>query len=278
METNPQFADVLGFIVAREEAHPAHSGSISWVQGFDAVREVGKAAGIRVFDPIQYVLYRSAIFMLNHPEEILSIAQVHELLKQIDKNHPGLVQEAFSGGHINLSRFTEILQELVRQGVNISDVKQIVEGVAAHCTSFGVSLSSEDEFDLSELVASIRKYRNRQLVSDQLSGRDTLRVITLGEDIEEIFDELPLVQQGNKLTALEPQQLQDVKEGLLQIIEPIRLRGVLPVLVLCREDLRTRIKSFMHTVDEQISIMSFEELQPGIQVEPVGVWGFTNHT
>ena len=63
-----------------------------------------------------------------------------------------------------------------------------------------------------------------------------------------------------------------MKEGLFYVLDPVRNRGVLPVSVLCRADLRTKVLAFLRASNRSLGVVAFEELDPLITVEPAGVW------
>lgn len=269
VEMNPDSAPALGLTVAMEATHPVTGGRVFWCRHGVGMRRILEESGIRTFDPIEFAGLRVATVLRQRPEEIFSLTDMHEVLRQFEKSHAGLVAEAFRGNLLNLSRLTEVFQELVRQGVSIREVRQVIEAAAQWCARHP-SLG-EDEVDLAEVVSFIRFSRRRQIISALTSGRRTLKVITLADAVAEAFEaaDLPALDAP---AGLMPGQDEAVRRGLEQTVSALRNRGILPVVVLCRGDLRQRITAFLRSTGAEIPAVAFEELDPAVPVEPAGTW------
>ncbi|MBN8548655.1 MAG: FHIPEP family type III secretion protein [Deltaproteobacteria bacterium] len=271
VEVNPSHAQVLGLEVVAEVAHPLSGDSIFWAVQSPALRKIVEAGSIRIFDFMEFICLKVAAFYLKHPEEALTLTDVHTMLKGLEKKYPGLMNDALNKNYLNVSRMTDTLQELVREGVNVRDFKQIVEAIAAYCSSFGSQLSEEDAFDLQELVGFVRLTRKRQLVTKLLSPRNTLRVLTMSPEIEEALEEAKL-DSAHSAPGLAPEDFDRMRRSLQDIIEPVRSRGVSPVSLLCRSDLRPKLISFLRSFPAQLPVLTFDELDAMVRVEPVAVW------
>ncbi len=271
VEVNPAQAAVLGLDPIREEIHPLSGDTVFWATQTPALRKIVEAGNIRVFDFIEFISLKIVAFYQRFPEEALTLTDVHGLLKGLEKKYPGLMNDALNRSFMNVSRLTETLQELVREGVSVRDFKQIVEAIAAYCSSFGTQLTEEDTFDLHEVVGFVRRARKRQLVTKLLSSRSTLRVFTMGSDISDLLDGASL-EGAHGAPALAPDDFERMRRGLREVLEPVRTKGVSPVSVLCRADLRPKLIGFLRGAALSVSVVTFDELDPGVRVEPVAVW------
>ena len=270
VEVAPDNADALGLEVIEPVDHPLSGQRVFWAKQSAAGRSIADAANLRVFDFFGFIGLRAAACLQRHPEEIFTLTEMHALLKVVESRHPGLLADVFKGNFINVARFTEIFQELIREGISVREYRQIIEAVATYCSRY--SSLEIDEFDLHEVVAFVRVARRRQFVPRLLSPRRTLRVVTLDAQLERVLEgaavdapELPL--------AIEPDALERYALELDAIIGPVRSRGVLPVAVLCSRELRHKVLNFMRTANRAVGVVTFEELDPTVGVEPVGIWG-----
>jgi len=270
VEVAPDSAEALGLEIVEITEHPLGGQRVFWARQSAACAMIAEAARVRSFDFFECIGLRVAAFLQRNPEEIFTLTEMHARLKVVESRHPGLLADVFKRNFVNVARFTEIFQELIREGVSVREYRQIIEAVATYCSRY--SSLEEDEFDLHEVVAFVRVARRRQFVSRLLSPRRTLRVVTLDGSLERVLEsasvdapELPL--------AIEPEALERFGAQLDALVGPVRIRGLMPVAVLCSRELRHKVLSFMRTSNRAVGVVTFEELDPTIGIEPIGVWG-----
>jgi flagellar biosynthesis component FlhA len=271
VEVNPGHAESLGLEVAEAAAHPVNGAAVFWTIESPAVKKIAEAANVRTLDVLEYVLLKAAVHVTRRPEEVLTITDVHATVKEIEKKYPGLMAEAFSSEFVNVSRLTEILQELVREGLSVRDFRQVVESIASYCSTYGFSMVQEKDFDVQDIVSYIRIDRRRQMLSRLLSERGTLKILTLSEELEGVLEDAAM-DANNCSLALAPENFERMKAGLGAALEPLRARGLLPVSILCRPELRHKISSFVRACNRLVGVVTFEELDPVLPIEPSGTW------
>lgn len=271
VEAHPQNADMLGLDIIQEDEHPVTSHRVFWAPHSQATSRVITAGGLRIYDWMELLCVKVARFYQKHPEEVLSMSDVLTRLKDVEKRYPGLISEAFNTDFLDTSRLTEILHELVRQGLSIQNFRSIIEALASYCSSYGSSLVQSNEFDLTDIIGYVRLQRRRQLLSGQLSDRMSLRVVVLDDPVEEVILDAPF--EGSSLPlAVDRQVFQRLVDGLDALMEPVQLSGILPVSILCRSEIRHKVSAFLRDCASPLSVISEDELEPNLVVEPVGVW------
>lgn len=274
VETNPSNADIFGLQILSEAEHPLSGGRVMWALKSAALKRVTEAAGVRVLDPIEYICIKLGVFFRSHPEECLSLADVYTLLKSLEKKIPGLVSEVFQSHFISTARLTELLHELVRQGVSVRDFQGIVEAVSTYCTQNHITLQDETDLDLPGLVSFVRYSRRRQIVSSHMTGRKSLRTLVLGDDVEALFENVPR-RAGADFLGIDPDVFDRLREGIRSLLRPTRERGVSVSSLLCRGDLLWSITRFLSSAGVSCSVISYDELEPQNRVEQVGTWSLT---
>lgn len=271
VEVNPTQAEILGIVVSDEVEHPITSGRAFWARESAALRDVLAAGKIRSYDFMGYIALEIGAFCLSHPEEILSIADIHSYLKQIERKHPGFLAEILGQQVVGIPEIAQLMYELVKEGISVRDFGQIVESVAAFCSSHEKG-DENSEFALNDLVSHVRTSRKRHLLSVMLSGRGTLKIVSLSGEVEELLEELNPSGKGRVQTS-DVDHFRSMRAGLLAVLAPVKNRGVLPIAILCREELRRSVSRFLLACEEKTKIITYDELDPSITVEPVGVWG-----
>lgn len=268
-DVNPSNAEILGVDVVREIVHPVSRGKVFWTPQTSSARKILDAGGIRSFDFMEYIGLTIGVFFKQHPEELLSLADVHASLKQLDKRYPGLVADALSVNFLSMPRLTELLQEIIRQGMSVLDFRGIVEAVASWCSMKGVGPQDDVDVDLGEIVSFVRLARRRQIASALLSSRKALRAVVLSDEVEEIFDDMP--RKGHGLN-IDPEIYKRLHVGLESVMRPIRERGLPSVTLLCRPELRSSVQKFLELADEHADVMTFDELTQDLRVEQIATW------
>jgi flagellar biosynthesis component FlhA len=271
VELNPDFAGVMGLEIAAEVAHPVNGSAVFWAMQSASLRRIIDAAQIRTFDFFEYIALKVAAFILSHPEEGLSLAHIHGQLKMLEKKHPGMVEEALNRDFLNVARITELLQALAKEKLNVRDFAQYVEIFATYCSGYGASMAKEGEFDRRDIVNFTRLQRRRQLGAQALSPRRTIKAITLTHAAEQHFEHAVLNAENAQL-AIEPEMRDALRGALQDLVEPVRTRGILPLSIVCASGVRERVAAFCREVYPALSILSFDELEAGISIEPVGEW------
>ena len=270
VEMNPNQAESMGLAVSETAAHPLCDATVFWTVDSAEARKIIDSADIRCFDAVQYLGLKAAACLQRRPEEILTITDVHTALKEMEKKYPGLISEAWRNEFINASRFTEILQELAREGINIRDLRQVVESVASYCSNYGASMVQENDFDLQDIITYIRIDRRRQILDKTISERGTLRVITLSPRVQSLLEDASL--DGASSLTLSAEDFERMKTGFRDATGALILRGLPPFSVLCPLGLRQKISRFLRFCSGSVNLIAMEELDPSAVVEPAGIW------
>ncbi len=275
VEISSSQAPVLGLNVLLTEEHPVSGHRVFWTSYSPRVRRMLEAASIKSYDFFEYIGLRIASFCLQHPEEFLSATDVHSLLRQVEKRHPGLIGEGFGREFVSVPKLAEILQELIRQGISVRDFRAIAEGVASYCSTNGVTLDNESTVNAASVVDHIRSGRRRQVLRRFIGAAKSLRVIQLAVEVEQILEEAELGGKSLPL-AVEPETYDALCNGLQAVLKPTLEHGVVPVAILCSEDAKAKVLSVTRGAAKKLFVLTFGELDPAIRVEQIGLWGLTS--
>jgi type III secretion protein V len=264
-------AGVLGLEVLLEEDHPLYGNRVFWCRNTPSVRKMLELASIRNFDFFEYIGLRVGSFCLRHPEEFLSVTDVHSLLRQVEKKHPGLIGEGFGKEFVSVPVLTEILHELVRQGISIRDFRSILESVASYCSSSGISLDQDSNIDVPRVVHYIRTHRKRQILRRYIGSSGGIRVLGLSGDVEQALQEAEISTSGLPL-AIEDGTFEALSSGLHAVLKSAFELGAVPVAILCSSEVRDKVLSLARGLTRPLFVLSYEELDPVMLVEQIGTW------
>lgn len=176
IESNPANADILGCTVLAQSTHPLTGHHCFWTADTLAARRVLEMGGIRYYDPLQYILFSSAIMFIQNPERCVGISDTHRLLQNLEKKYPGLISESFQGNFLSTVKLTDVLHEYIKIGGSIRDFKSIAEGVARFCAEHSISPSDDSDVSPSDVVLSIRSHHLAHLKSRFQEKGGALRV------------------------------------------------------------------------------------------------------
>lgn len=271
VDVHPESLSCFGLELVAEAVHPVDGSRVSWVVQSPAMRRIAEAAELRTFDFMEFVALQAAVFLMRHPEEILGAADVHASLRQLDKRFPGFLQEAVGEFFPSVSRVTEVLRELLREGVGIRDFRQLVEVVASYCSERQITGAELEQLDSDDLLNHVRIARKRTLLGRLLTHRRTLKVYTLSPEAESIL-ESGEPSGADPALGIDPQQLRALRRGLDEMLDPLRSRGVGHCVVIVGQKIRARTSRLLRGMAPGISVLAVEELDPSFSVEPVGIW------
>lgn len=269
VDVHPSSAAVFGLQVLKEASHPISSSLIFWTAQSPRLLKLLQSAEIQNFDFVQYIALKAAAFARQFPEEILRLGEVAKRVKELERRHPELIQEVFGKQLITVPRLTEILQVLVRQGVPVDDLRQILEAIASYQA---LRQEGEDFFSLSDLVDFIRVNRRRAILANMLSARWTLKHVDLSAEVEAIFEEIGPDIAQNKSLVLENQTAAKLRNSFIQMMQPLLSRGLPPISILCKPEYKAAVCRFLNTFCDYWRVIGTDEVSHDVVKERVAVW------
>ncbi|WP_456433539.1 flagellar biosynthesis protein FlhA [Thermosulfuriphilus sp.] len=216
-------------------------------------------AGYTVVDLSTVVATHLAEVIKAHADELLGRQEVQKLLDALSKTHPKAVEECLNV--LNLGIIQKVLQNLLRERVSIRDLLTIVETLA----DYG-SMTKDPDI----LTEYVRQRLARMIVKPYLDQNQTLQVLSLGEDLEEVLRKgIQKTDQGT-FVSLDPRTAHQVVAVLRQAYEKLLSQGRQPVL-LCSPTVRRHVRRLLERILPFVAVLSHAELPPNIKVEVLEV-------
>ncbi|MCC6220302.1 MAG: FHIPEP family type III secretion protein [Deltaproteobacteria bacterium] len=274
VRVSPSTLAALGIPIVNSVRHPVTQCSACWIDrravGISALERIG----VELLEPYEYLALEVLAAACGNIEELFGLGEVLDLLEVVKGDAKALYTEVFDKEVISMAEFTDCLRRLVRERVNIRDLKLILEGIVEFS-----SLSSADEERqtwLSMLHSFLRQVLSRGIVADITSRTGKFRAFVLSDEVEEEFRAIiPSWEKRRAVPPLNPNVAAGMYGAASALFKPVLERGIAPIVLLCSADIRSMADEFFgHKTlggREWLSTLAYEELDGVTAPEIVGV-------
>ena len=220
-------------------------------------KERAQISGYTVVDNTTVVATHLSELIKRHGHELLGRQETQNLLDNLANDYPKLVEELVPN-LLNLGVVMRVLQNMLREGVSVRDLRTILETLADWAPVVQ---------DPDQLTEHVRAILARSISNSYSEDGQVLEVMTFDRDVEtHIQEALHSTEQGAYL-ALEPGFAQALINSLTQSIQNIA--GSAPVL-LCTPTIRLHVKRLTERYLPSLAIISHNEIAPHLKVRSVG--------
>jgi type III secretion protein V len=183
----------------------------------------------------------------------LGLQEVTDMLNRLGDAYPEVVKEAVRA--VPTGRIAEVLRLLADEGVPLRNLRDAIEALA------DIGQYERDAVPMAERTRiAMRRHLIAPLCED---GR--LRVLMVGSELEGIIRETLTEVDGQMRLAINPMQMR----ALIALLgDQVRDSGAR--VILTSQDLRRPLRLMIAADLPQISIVSFNELNPSVSLDIVG--------
>lgn len=236
---------------------PTFNMEALWI--YPSQKEEAELAGYTVVDLSTVMATHLTETLRSHASEIFGRQEVNALMENFKKSHPKVVEEILAE-NANFGITVKVLQNLLAEGVSIRDLVSIFETLADELPK---------NKDPEILTESVRKALHRSITIKFSDDEDKISVITLSHSLEDfILKSLLQTEQGPRLV-IEPQASHNIVNQIGEIIKN-NPDASSPIL-LTRSQIRRHLYKLISKFIPQITLLSYEELTPNINVSSIGV-------
>ncbi|OQX20182.1 MAG: flagellar biosynthesis protein FlhA [Desulfobulbaceae bacterium A2] len=221
-------------------------------------RERAQLAGYTVVDCPTVMATHLSELIKKHAYELLGRQETQNLLNNLAKSYPKLVEDLVPN-ILNLGTIMRVLQNLLREGVSIRDLRTILETMADWASS------SQDTDVLTEYV---RHALARTISAAYVSDDNTLQLLTLDRRVEEVLQNAIQYREHGSQLALDPVTAQKILDRLAELVS-VFPAGRQPV-VLCIPQLRPHLRRLTERYFPNLAVLSHNEIAPGLKVKSLG--------
>lgn len=218
--------------------------------GRGAVR-IGDADGPA---PEEAIIAHLRTLVRRYGYEFISIQETQTLLDALERSHPALVREVVPR-LVSLVVLTDVLRRLAEESVSLRNLREILSALAEW---------APQERDPVVLTEHVRGALRRAITHQHAGPEGKLSVFLLDPLIEETVREAIHKTATGSYLALEPQLGRDMLAAVGRSL------GNGAGVILTQSDIRRYVRRLVETEYPQIAVLSFQELVPETQIQPLG--------
>lgn len=253
---SPGFED--DSVVGIETTEPAFGLPALWID--EPMKERAELSGYTVVDPPSVVATHLTEIVKRHAHELIGRQEAKMLVENVKESYPALIDELIPS-ILTIGEVQKVLAKLLREKVSIRDLVTIFETLADHANY------TKDPDVLTEYV---RQALSRQITQQFAADGETLRVITVGPQLEKkIAESVQQSEQGSYI-ALDPVATQQIYQRLNEQVNRQIQSGQQPV-VLASPTIRMYLRQIVERTMQEVPVLSYSELEPTVEVQSVGV-------
>ncbi len=242
-----------------ETTDPAFGLSALWIS--ERRKEEAERAGYTVVEPVAVLATHLKEVLMRHAEHLLGRQEVQNLIDQVKKDYPAVVEELIPGT-LSLGAVQKVLQNLLKERVSIRDLVSILEALADYAPT------SKDPDVLTEYVRNVLSHAvYRPYVAED--GR--LYAIAVDPQVEKLIQDA--VRQGDQaqgMPNLPADVLRRIYRQLKKYSDKMTTRGRQPVVV-CSPLVRMYFRRLIAPAFVNMPVLSYTELPPQLEIQTEGV-------
>jgi flagellar biosynthesis protein FlhA len=237
---------------------PAFGLPAKWIS--EELKDEAELSGYTVVDPPSVVSTHITELIKQHAHILLGRQETKQLIDHLKESYPILVEEV-TPDPLSIGEVQKVLAKLLRENISIRNLPIIFETLA------DFSKMSNDTELLGEYVRqSLSAQITKQYVHEDMS----LNVVTVSGKVEKtIAEHVKQTEHGNYLS-LDPETQQNIISSIHQEVEKLLLQEE-TAIVLCSPAIRMYLKQLLDRYLPHVVILSYNELEPNVQVQSVGV-------
>jgi flagellar biosynthesis protein FlhA len=260
---DPGYAE--GPIEGTETTEPAFGLPARWIT--EANRERAELLGYTVVTPDTVLATHLTELIRSHAHEILGRQNTQALIEGVKKDYPAVVGELIPE-QLPLGGVQKVLQNLLKERVPIRDMVTVLETMADYAPV------TKDPEILAEYV---RSALGRTICQLYQTPEGTLPALTISPRIEGLISESIQSTVAGIKVALAPDLARQLFERMAGLIDGMVSNGQQP-LVLTAPTIRLAFRRLTETTFPSMTVLSYNEIVPGIEVFSVGMIDLENES
>ena len=242
---------------------PAFGMPALWVN--EDMKEEAEMSGYAIVDPPSVVSTHLTEVIKRHAHELIGRQEVRALIENIRETSPAVVEELIPN-QMAIGDVQKVLMKLLKEKVSIRNLLAILETLA--------DFSSQTK-DTDMLTEYVRQALSRQITLQYAQPNQALQVITAGASLEKKFAEsVHRTEQGTYLS-IDPETSQLIFQSISEQAAQLQRTGVQPIL-LASPGTRMYMRQFIERFSPELPVLSYNELEPEIEIQSVGIVNISN--
>ena len=237
--------------------------------GLDAVwinptqRDQAQTLGYTAVDASTVIATHLSQVLQEHAYELLGHDEVQHLMDNLSRQSPKLVENLVPK-MLSLGTVLKVMQNLLREGIPIRDVRTIAESLAEQAGR------SQDP---GILTANVRESLSRSIVQKINGLANELPLIAMDPGLEQILQQS--VQGGDSGGfGLEPGLAERLQQSISNVARQQEMSGE-PAILVTTPEIRPWLSRWLRSVVKGLHVLSYNEIPDNKQVRVVATVGST---
>jgi len=245
-----------GEIEGIETVEPAYGIPSKWIT--KEKREIAEIYGYTVIDSLSVLITHLSEIIRVHSNELLTRQDLIQLLENIKKVNPVIVDEVIPGV-VSQSNLQKILGNLLKEGVPIKDMETILETIG----DYGTTVKS------TEVITEHVRQALKRTITRKWSKDGQIKVITISNEIEnEIVNNLGKNDKNTYLN-INPELMQKVVGQLVEQITKVKDDVESPI-ILTSPFIRSYFRKMVDQFYPKAVVLSYSEIESTVQIQAIG--------
>ena len=231
-------------IVTKE---PAFGLDAVWIE--PSQRDRARTLGYTVVDPPTAIATHLNSLLYGTASELLGHDEVQQILDKTAERSPKLVENLVPG-KLSLAVITRTLQNLLRDGVPIRDMRTILEVL---------NEEGGKTQDPDDLTAMIRPKLGRMIVQSLVDISDDMPVMTLEPQLEQMLHNAVQQSQQSKTLTIDPELAEALFKSMRIEVQKIEDQGQ-PAILVVSPMIRPWLSNLVRPRIQDLTVLSYTEI------------------
>ncbi|REJ09527.1 MULTISPECIES: flagellar biosynthesis protein FlhA [Halobacillus] len=237
---------------------PAFGLPAKWIT--EDQKDEAELSGYTVVDPPSVVSTHITEVIKQQAHALLGRQETQQLIDHLKESYPILVEEV-TPEPLRVGDVQKVLAKLLRENVSVKNLPVIFETLADFA-----KMTNDTEL----LAEYARQSLSAQITNQYKKDDQLVKVITVSGKVEKIIaDHIQQTEHGSYL-ALDPESQQTIITAIAEQVEQMSLQEETAIL-LCSPAVRMYVKQLLDRFLPQVVVLSYNELEPTVEVQSVGV-------
>ena len=226
---------------------PAFGLDAVWIE--PSQRDHARTLGYTVVDPSTAIATHLNSLLYGTASELLGHDEVQQILDKTTERSPKLVENLVPG-KLSLAVITRTLQNLLRDGVPIRDMRTILEVL---------NEEGGKTQDPDDLTAMIRPKLGRMIVQSLVDISDDMPVMTLEPQLEQMLHNAVQQSQQSKTLTIDPELAEALFKSMRNEVQKIEDQGQ-PAILVVSPMIRPWLSNLVRPRIQDLTVLSYTEI------------------
>jgi flagellar biosynthesis protein FlhA len=226
---------------------PAFGLDAVWIE--PSQRDHARTLGYTVVDPPTAIATHLNSLLHSTASELLGHDEVQQILDKTAERSPKLVENLVPA-KLSLATITRILQNLLRDGVPIRDMRTILEVL---------NEEGGKTQDPDDLTALIRPKLGRMIVQSLVDISDDMPVLTLEPQLEQMLHNAVQQSQQSKTLTIDPELAEALFKSMRAEVQKIEDQGQ-PAILVVSPIIRPWLSNLVRPRIPDLTVLSYTEI------------------